>query len=305
MASSDPVAGAAGYEVLRRFAGWRALDRDVVTVTGPDAATFLQGQLTQDVVGLAAGSSAWSLILAPAGRVDALVRVWRIDADTFALDTDAGYGEAVVTRLARFKLRTKAEIAAVDWPVIGVRGPQAAAAVAAAGAVGQTAEGDVLGVLDASWPGWPGVDLVGPGATAPAGVAEVASDAWEAARIEAGVPQMGRELTERTIPAEAGVVERTVSFTKGCFTGQELVARIDSRGAKVPRNLRGLRADKPLEAGAALVADGKEVCWVTSAALLPGSGWVALAYVARAVGVPALLDGGGFAVEVLELPLVS
>jgi folate-binding protein YgfZ len=262
-------------------------------VAGPDAATFLQGQLTQDVAGLAAGASSWSLIQAPAGRVDALVRVWRIDADTFALDTDGGYGETVVGRLARFRLRTKAYIARVDWPVIGVRGPRAAEAVGSATA------------LDASWPGLPGVDLVGEGAVPPAGVAEVGPEAWEVARIEAGVPQMGSELTERTIPAEAGIVERTVSFTKGCFTGQELVARIDSRGSKVPRNLRGLRAPQLLEAGAVLVAEGKEVCWVTSAARSPVSGWVGLGYVARAVGVPAVLDGGGFAVDVAQLPLVG
>ena len=297
MAGSEPVGGAVGYDLLRRDAGWRLLDRDVVTVTGADAASFLQGQLTQDVAGLAAGSSVWSLILAPAGRVDALVRVWRIAADRFALDTDAGYGDAVVTRLNRFRLRTKAEIEGADWPVLGVRGPGAPTA-------GATGAGDGIGVLDASWPGWPGVDLVGPGATAPDGVAEVASDAWEVARIEAGVPHMGSELTERTIPAEAGIVERTVSFTKGCFTGQELVARIDSRGSKVPRNLRGLRSAKPLEPGMVLLAEGKEVCWVTSATAAPGSGWVALGYVARAIGVPAVLDGGGYDVEVSELPLV-
>ena len=74
-----------------RAAGWRRLGRDVITVVGPDAALFLQGQLTQDVAGLAPGSSAWSLILAPAGKVDALVRVWRVDAESFVLDTDAGW----------------------------------------------------------------------------------------------------------------------------------------------------------------------------------------------------------------------
>jgi folate-binding protein YgfZ len=293
MSNAEVELEAEGYACLRESAGWRMLARDVVTVTGPDAATFLQGQLTQDVASLTPGCSVWSLILAPAGRVDALVRVWRVDAETFALDTDGGWGDAVAARLARFRLRTKADIAQVDWPVIGVRGPGAADAVGATPA------------LDASWPGLAGVDFVGPDVSPPLGIIEVGPGAWEATRIEAGIPQMGSELTERTIPAEAGIVERTVSFTKGCFTGQELVARIDSRGSKVPRNLRGLRSAQPLEVGAVLTDQGKEVCWVTSVARSPALGWVALGYVARAVEVPASLDAGEFVVQVGALPLVS
>src|SRR5687768_12379363 len=88
--------------------------RDVVRVSGPDAISFLQGQLSQDVDGLAVGATAWSLLLQPQGKVDALVRVTRIADDAVVLDVDGGFGDAVVTRLDRFKLRVKADIDALD-----------------------------------------------------------------------------------------------------------------------------------------------------------------------------------------------
>ena len=87
--------------------------------------------------------------------------------------------------------------------------------------------------------GSPSIPL-GPQPSPPTGVPLVSLEAYQAVRIEAGVPAMGAELTDRTIPAETGIIDRTVSFTKGCYTGQELVARIDSRGGHVPRHLRGL-----------------------------------------------------------------
>jgi folate-binding protein YgfZ len=108
---------------------------------------------------------------------------------------------------------------------------------------------------------------------------------------------MGAELTERTIPAEAGVVERSVSFTKGCFTGQELVARIDSRGGNVPRHLRLLESDDDLPVGADVLVDGQPVGEITSSAR-----GVALAYVGRAVTVPADATVAGAPVRVEAAP---
>jgi folate-binding protein YgfZ len=119
---------------------------------------------------------------------------------------------------------------------------------------------------------------------------ELDRDGYEQLRIEYGVPVMGAELTEDTIPAEAGdwVVATSVSFTKGCFTGQELVARIDSRGGNVPRHLRVLDVDGPTPApGTDVVLDGDVVGRVTSAA-----GAVALAYIKRSVTPPASVTLG-------------
>jgi tRNA-modifying protein YgfZ len=162
------------------------------------------------------------------------------------------------------------------------------------------------------WPGLPGVDRLGPDPVLPAGVRLCALDTYEVVRIEAGVPVMGHELTERTIPAEAGqdVIDRAVSFTKGCFTGQELVARIDSRGGHVARHLRGLvvGAGELPPVGAPVVVDGAEVGKVTSVARAPGTDHgVGLAYVRRGVTPPATAEvrygGGALPVTVVDLPM--
>src|SRR5438309_9279067 len=95
--------------------------RDVLRVSGPDAESFLQGQLSQDVAAIGIGDAAWALLLQPQGKVDAFVRVTRMAGDEFVLDTDAGWGDPVTKRLERFKLRTKAEIDALDWKCLAVR----------------------------------------------------------------------------------------------------------------------------------------------------------------------------------------
>ncbi|HEX3392995.1 MAG TPA: glycine cleavage T C-terminal barrel domain-containing protein [Acidimicrobiales bacterium] len=307
---------AAGYRALRGAAGAVDVARDVVRVAGPDSATFLQGQLSQDVTTIAAGGSAWSFLLAPQGKVVALLRVTRQSDDSFLLDTDGGWGEAMVERLRRFKLRVKCDFEPLAWRCIGVRGPAAhdlAAHDLAAGA----ADGASVLAVDADWPGLPGVDLLGEAPSAPAGAVACPPAAYEAVRIECGIPVMGRELDESTIPAEAGVVDATVSFTKGCYTGQELVARIDSRGGNVPRHLRGLVFDgaessvgavPPL--GAVLRAGDKQVGSLTSVARsLTLGAPVALAYVGRAVSPPADVDvvweDGSARARVEMLPLVT
>lgn len=256
------------------------LARDVVLVRGSDAASFLQGQLSQDIDPIAVGGSAFSLLLQPQGKVDAFLRVTRVGDDVFALDVDAGWGEHVRVRLQRFLLRVKVELELVDWPVIAVfeddRSPS-----------------------DGAWrvPSElrTGYDELGPGARVPEGATVLDAASYDALRIRAGVPRMGRELDESTIPASAGVVERTVSFTKGCYTGQELVARIDSRGDKVPTKLRRVVGDAP--AGALLLDGEREVGRVTSASGVDG-----LAYVRREVEPPATLaarwDGGAADVRI-------
>jgi folate-binding protein YgfZ len=312
----DEAAWRDGYHQLRTAWGALWLPRDVVLAEGPGALDYLQGQLSQDIAAIPVGGSAWSFVLQPQGKVDALLRVSRADEARFVLDTDAGWGERLLERLNRFKLRAKIELTVTAWRCLALRGPRAADAADAAGVAGPAGAaggGDDLAV-DAGWPGLPGVDLLGPEPAWPDGVAAVPLAAWEVARIEAGVPVMGRELTEATIPAEAGIVERTVSFTKGCYTGQELVARIDSRGGHVPRHLRGVvipaavDREGPPPAGTALLRDGQPAGVVTSAARHPDGHTVALAYVKRDVEPPAELtlgDGDGGVARIEGLPLVS
>ena len=289
-----------GYDDLVHGVAAVELDRDIVRVSGPDAITYLQGQLSQEVTGLGLSTSAWSLVLQPQGKVDAWLRVTRTADDEVVLDLDGGYGEALVARLARFKLRVKADIDILDWRCVALRGPSAASGAAWPRAAGPP---EVVVVADARWPLIGGVDLLGPAVEVPAGIPSADLEAYEVRRIEAGLPRMGAELTERTIPAEAGVVDASVSFTKGCYTGQELVARIDSRGGHVPRLVRGVRFDRVPRVGDALVRDGREVGVVTSVAAHPSGGAVGLALIRRDVELPADAMCGVAAAVIEALPL--
>lgn len=270
------------------------IERDVVRVHGPDAATYLQGQLSQDVDALAVATSTHTFVLRPDGKVDAWARITKTAADEFLLDVDDGWGAALEARLRRFLLRTKAEVESLDWPAVAVRGPAPAAA--------DLPEG-VLRVRVAG-PGVEGYDLLGPGAAVPDGVPTVAVDDLVAHDVVHGVPANGRELDETTIPAEVGqwIIDASVSFTKGCFVGQELTARIDSRGGNVPRRLCVLTLDGPVAAGDDIDADGR-VGPVTTAAVSPVHGPVALAFVGRAVPAGASVSVGGVPGIVHELPL--
>ena len=299
------VGGTGGDAVALPERFWSRLDRDVVSVAGPEATAYLQGQLSQDVAALPVGGSAWSWLLAPTGKVDALLRVTRRDADDWLLDTDGGWGDAVAARLNRFKLRTRAEITAVEATVVALRGDgwdvgSAIAAVAAASPVI---------TVQPPWPGQPGADLLivdgllvdgtlaGPPATVAIGAPQLDAAGYEAWRIAAGIPRMGAELTERTIPGETGLIDATVSFTKGCYTGQELVARIDSRGGNVPRRLWVLSLSGPAEPGAEVltVEGGAPAATLTSVAVEPsghGHHAVALGYVRRGVEAGTALRVG-------------
>jgi folate-binding protein YgfZ len=302
------------------------------------------------VAALAVGGAADSLLLEPDGKLSALLRVTRIDGHGFVLDVDAGYGEAVTARLRRFLLRSKVEMEKLAWRCLSLRGP--AVGEAAAGLLAVLAERGVL-ALPFEWNGWEGIDLLGSedvvlGAEAtelPAGLVACGPAAVEACRIVAGIPAMGTELTGKTIAAEAGLVERTVSFTKGCYTGQELVARIDSRGSNVARRLVGVVAppgsadgegdgegdgDGDGEGGSAALArgmtlhageapagdgaaDDKVVGTVTSAAWSAElRAWVALGYLHRNVEAPGPVRvrsgdgvGGSRPARVELLPLVG
>jgi folate-binding protein YgfZ len=289
------------YLALRREVGAVWLARDFLRVHGPDAIGYLQGQLSQDVSALAVGSAAESLLLQPQGKVDALVRVTRTGEEEVVVDVDGGFGQAVAARLNRFKLRVKADIEPLGWRCLAIRGP---------GAHGVQATGGL--VVAADWPGLPGIDVLGESPDVPPDVRRCGPDAWETVRIEAGIPAMGRELTEKTIPAEAGVVERTVSFTKGCYTGQELVARIDSRGGNVPRRLRGVVVATNVipPVGATVRVGDSDVGSLTSVGeSLDRRAPVALAYVRREVDPPAEAEvrweGGSAPARIEALPLVG
>ncbi|MCY4134016.1 MAG: hypothetical protein OXG30_03775 [bacterium] len=267
------------------------LERSVLAVSGPDAEDFLQGQLSQDIAALGPGQSAWSLILQPQGRIDAFVRVTRQAADRFVLDTD-GPLEQVDARLRRFMLRTDVTLEPLDWQCVAVRGP---------GAENTAVSGEIVAAVPTG-----GVDLLGPQPSIPEDVPVIDPEALEAHRIRCGFPRMGVDIDDRTIPAEAEIVDFTVSFTKGCFTGQELVARMDSRGSSAPRYLRLLTLQErvELDGGEPIIdAGGAVVGTVTSTARDAIAGaTVALGYIKRSVDMPAEVVVAGCPAQASAVP---
>src|ERR1700722_19835183 len=112
-----------GYRLLKDSVASVPLERDVLKVSGPDAISYLQGQCSQDIAALDVGGYAWTLLLEPQGKVDALLRVSGFGEEDLVLDTEAGFGESVIERLKRFKLRIKADVEPLDWKTFAVRGP--------------------------------------------------------------------------------------------------------------------------------------------------------------------------------------
>lgn len=201
--------------------------RDRVVVSGADAQSYLHSQLSQEVRDLLVGAARWTFVLDPTGKIESLARVQHTADDVFVLDTDAGFGEALLARINRFKIR-------VDATTEFEAAPQAEP-----------------------------------------------SAAHEAARIEFGWPRMGSEIEPgSTIPATTGIVLFAADFQKGCYPGQELVERMDSRGADAPRSLRIVDLEGRAVGDEVADDDGNSVGTITSA-----SGDLGLAYVKRGSGV--------------------
>jgi folate-binding protein YgfZ len=254
----------------------------VVVVHGPDAGSFLQNLLSQDLDPIAVGHGAPALLLQPQGKLVATLYALRVDEAGWWCVTDEGGAGALADGLNRFRIRVKVEVEDLTetFGGLAVRGDDAAGRVASVS----------IGAARVV-PRMRGVDIVGPRADVNAARAELlaggmtfGSDAeYEAARIAAGVPRLGRDIDERTIPQEAFLEIDAVSFTKGCFVGQELVCRIDTRG-HVNRYLRRIHAESniSLPVGAEVLVDDRVVGNVTSAA-----GSDALAMVRREIDPPA------------------
>jgi folate-binding protein YgfZ len=265
--------------------------RDLVVVEGPDATTFLQSLVSQDLDAVPVGASAHSLLLQPQGKLLVDLYVVHVADDVWWCICEGGFGAELYSGLKRFKIRVKVELREEPVGALALRG----VAVPAGAEIGDAQ------VVAVDWPGAVAFDVVGSEESVAAVSAVVDAplvdaDEYERARIEAGVPRQGLDTDERTIPQEAGLELVAVSFTKGCFVGQELVCRIDSRG-HVNRHLRRLRAaEGNLERGASVSYDGKEIGAITSSA-----GGVALAMLRREVepGATVIADAHDAVVEAL------
>jgi tRNA-modifying protein YgfZ len=292
------------YNALTSTGGASWLTREVLRATGADVVTYLQGQLTQDIEHIGVGDARWSFVLQPHGKVDGFVRLIRIGEEEFLIDCDRGQTDVVIERLERFKMRTKIDFEKTDFKVLAVRGQDL-----------EEPQQDGVIVAAVSWKGMTGFDLIGANPTVPEGVVEVDDEAYEALRITVGFPHVGAELDQLTIPAEAGANELAISFTKGCYTGQELVARIDARGGNVPRHLRAVtfECDEHIPRGATIMpkAGGvniKPLGTLTSVAFSPKlDKYVGLALIRRdalpPVDATIEWDDGPTSCRIEQLPL--
>ena len=324
---------ASEYEALRRRA--IVVDRSQrarTRFTGQRAAETLTGIVTNDVVALEPGHGHYAAALTPKGKIVADLRVFR-EEDGFLVDTGPRAAEGWATLIRKYvnPRVTPYRDESTALRDVGVFGPNARHVVAAMTGASATALAvqppyghavvavDGARVLVARVPdlGIEGFELFVPGeafdafwrlaldaGAEPAGLA-----AWEVARVESGRPEWGLDIDDTTIAQEANLDElHAISYTKGCYTGQEVVARVHFRG-HVNRHLRGLRAAgaDPPRTGAQLVDDaGRPVGDVRSSVSSPRLGGVALAMVRREVPVGATLtvrwDGGEASAEVCALP---
>jgi tRNA-modifying protein YgfZ len=293
-------------------------ERGKLAFTGADAKRFLQGQVTNDVEALTPGSGCYAAVLSPKGKMLGDLRI--LDSgDELLLDTERGALQAIFNVLHRARVGFDAELhkRTVQRGLLSLVGPDAARVAGVAGADAEhnldeehaNAAVDVDGIDARAVATDVGVDLICDAADTEAlaaalaarGAVPVSEEAVEALRVEGGRPRYGLDLDDTTIPQEAGINERAVSFTKGCYVGQETVARLHYKG-KPNRHLRGLRLSEPVCPGTELVQDGKVVGRVGSVVRSPALGPIALALVRREAPPGSVVSAGTANAEVVELP---
>jgi len=250
---------------------WADIAKDVIIVQGDDAQGFLHSQLANDIASLAVGASMHSLLLEPTGQVSAIVRVIRHEDTVFTLDVDAGFADAVIVRLQRFVLRAKVTMRRSDWVVRAFRGSDAVHEIGAG-------PGRALPY----WGSEDEVDIVGDASQLPTVGEQAEPEQIDYSRADSRWPKLGVDVLVGDIPGTTGILSVAVSFTKGCYPGQELVERMDSRGTMAPVVVRALPREG-LGVGARVMEDEQSVGTVTSV-----GAHIALARIARTstVGEP-------------------
>ncbi len=305
----------AQYRQLREECG--LLDRSArgkLLVAGQDAAEYLQGQLTNEIEALEPGEGCYAALLDRKGHIQADMRVLRLAPEELWIDTEPEAIEATRRHLQTYKVGREVEVADVgaERAILSLIGPRGAEVAGTPPLPEHACEETTVAGVDCIAAGArDGVDLIVAATDAgrlreallAAGAAEVSADAVEILRIEAGAPRFGAEMGPETMPAEAGIVETAVSFDKGCYIGQEPVARLHYKG-RPNRQLRGLRFGAPVEPGAALRLGEREVGRVGSACVSPAHGPIGLAIVRREAepGAELAVDEDGVTARLVELP---
>jgi folate-binding protein YgfZ len=283
-------------------------------LSGADAAGFLQGQVSNDVEGLVPGGGCYATFLTPKGKMLGDVRI--LDAgEELLLDTERVALQALFNMIRHFSIGYQVELhkRTLESGLLSLIGPDAGAIGGAAG-LSPDEHAHVLvavgGVAARAIRTDVGVDLLCDAgdtdalraALEDAGAVAVGEAAAECLRVEGGRPRYGIDLDDTVIPQEAGLNERAVSFTKGCYVGQETVARLFYRG-KPNRQLRGLRLSGPAEVQDELTFDGRPVGRLTSVVSSPRFGPIGLALVRREAPPGTVVTvGNSVSGEVTELP---
>jgi folate-binding protein YgfZ len=292
-------------------------ERGKLALTGADAKGFLQGQVTNDVEALVPGQGCYAAFLTPKGKMLGDLRI--LDTgDELLLDTERSALQELFNMIRRFSLGYDVELhkRTVQCGLLSLIGPDAAAVTGVGDALPATEHANLM----TSVGGLPtrairtdvGIDLLFDSeadvaalrsALLDAGAVPVAEEAAECLRVERGRPRYGIDLDDTVIPQEAGLNDRAVSFTKGCYVGQETVARLHYRG-KPNRHLRGLRLSATAAAGDELTLDDRAVGRVGSVVDSPAFGPIALALVRREAPAGATVSVGadGVSAQVVGLP---
>ena len=296
------------YELLTESTGLVRRGRAVLLLEGSEAAEFLQGQVTNDIEGLSPGGGCYAALLNHKGKLRADMRVLRLADDRLLVDCEAAAGPVLQHTFTTYSLGR--DVRSTDLSgqreVLSLIGPGARDLADPAPAEEEHAHSEGPHGLQVTTD--VGVDLIVesdavPGAIEALGVPLVSEEAAECVRIERGRPRLGLDMDDNTIPQEAGLNERAVSFTKGCYVGQETVARLFYRG-KPNRHLRGLRLSEPAERGDPIEIEGKQVGKIGSTCVSPTLGPIALALVRREAspGDEVLVGASGAPARVVETP---
>lgn len=324
----------AEYRTLRQAAG--VIDMSPLgklRVTGNDRITYLQGQLSQDVAPLAnAGAGTYSCLLKPTGQMLSDMVLFAPDEQSVVILTPPHTLQTVYNRLEQFIIMEEVEIADISahWVLVHVAGPRAVSVLQPLGLQQglpiwhcriATWQDQAVTLVRTDRTGEEGYDLLAPVGSAgnlwqwllDAGALPVGYEAWNIRRVEAGIPLFGIDMDDSTIPLEAGLGDSAISFTKGCYTGQEVVHRIYSRG-HTNRSLVGLRLSEnllPPSRAPISTADRRDAGWVTSAvrSLSLATG-IALGYLRNEYTVPGTevsirIDNSSLGATVVSLPFVE
>jgi tRNA-modifying protein YgfZ len=297
-----------------------------LALTGPDAKAFLNGQVSNEIEALEPGEGCYAALLTHKGKMLADLRV--IDtSDELLLLCERSALQPLFDALRRFKIGFDCELhkRTLERGLLSLIGPAAMRLVGQSPEshvrlVGQSPESHEHANVAGEIGGVPvllirtdvGVDVVCDSADTDRvraaliaeGAIEIDEATAEVLRVEHGRPRYGVDLDDSVIPQEAGLNERAVSFTKGCYVGQETVARLHWRG-KPNRHLRGLRLGEEVQPGTGLRLGEREVGTITSVADSPRFGTVGLAIVRREAQPGDVLDAGGVRAEVVDLPFAE